>query len=386
MMLAGRNNFKLPAMKKSVVVFLSILLSLPAMANSVNGKLTQLSPGSYRIEYPRQHIDIFFDHIPVGVNEDIKVDIYLNENEKFEIANILKQQIDDLPEAFKFKYLHREIYMLQINNSEFGFNTDKEIIVEVTKIKQGMSYSNSLKSALVHQLAHLIEYSPETRNAAGMLKSYLNNLYQMYYKSDQKAGYSIYEKGFVSRYANGELSGQSSVSDEYAEIFAHLICAENRADLMDFLAANPQNVLGIKVSKVIDFIDEHVSTLRRGFFMGEEVATTYTIPMDMDIEEDGEMLLAAHELRSYESFDFSATDGEELGWDYKEKSTETIKVIENTEPLLNSYRNSYSQQEAFSSETQEETSYNSSNMQPSKKKGGGWIWVAAVIALLVVSN
>jgi hypothetical protein len=374
-------------MKTSVIFLFSIILSLQTTANSGNGNLVQLSPGSYRIAYPRINIDIFFDHIPVGVNEDIKVDIYLNENEKFEIANILKQQIDDLPEAFIIKYLNREIYMLQINNnSEYGYNTDKEIIVEVTKIKQGMSYSNSLKSALVHQLAHLIEYSPETRNAAGMLKSYLNNLYQMYYKSDQKTGYSIYEKGFVSRYANGELSGQYSVSDEYAEIFAHLICAENRADLMDFLATNPQNVLGIKVSKVIDFIDEHVSTLRRGFFMGEEVATTYTIPMDLDMEEDGEMLLAAHELRSYESFDFSATDGEERGWDYKEKSTETIEVIEKTVPLLNSYRNSYSQPDPISSETQEETSYNSSNMQPSKKKGGGWIWVAAVIALLVVSN
>jgi hypothetical protein len=371
-------------MKTSVIFLFSIILSLQTTANSGNGNLVQLSPGSYRIAYPRINIDIFFDHIPVGVNEDIKVDIYLNENEKFEIANILKQQIDDLPEAFIIKYLNREIYMLQINNnSEFGYNTDKEIIVEVTKIKQGMSYSNSLKSALAHQLAHLIEFSPDSRNAAGMLKSYLNTLYQMNYKSDQKTGYSIFDKGFVSRYANGELSGQYSVSDEYAEIFAHLICEENRSDLMDFLAANPQNVLGMKVSRVIDFIDEHVSTLSRGYFMGEEIVTTYTIPMD--IQEDGEVLLAAHELRSYEAFDFAATNNDDRGWEYKDKPSGSGSA-DYTEPKVNSYGNSFSQPEPYQEEVQMDTNYYSSSKQPSKKKGGGWIWVAAVIAFLVVAN
>jgi hypothetical protein len=292
--------------------------------------------------------------------------------------------LDELPEAFKIKYLNRDIYMLQINNnSEFGYNTDKEIIVEVTKIKQGMSYSNSLKSALAHQMAHLIEFSTETRNAAGMLKSYLNSLYQANYKSDQKAGYSIYEKGFVSRYANGELTGQYSVSDEYAEIFAHLICAENRADLMHFLAANPQNVLGVKVSRVIEFIDEYVNNLSQGYFMGEEVATTYTIPID--IYDDDELLLAAHELRSYESFDFSATNSEERGWDVKATPSGSGKV-EYTQPNANTYGKSYVQQEPYEEESQVDTPYYSSNKQPSKKKGGGWIWVAAVIALLVVAN
>lgn len=371
-------------MKNFILFFFCVLFSLPVLALLHDGNLVQLSPGSYRIEYPRQHIDIFFDHIPVSANEDVKVDIYLNENEKSEIANILKQLLDELPEAFNFKYLNRDIYMLQINNkSEFGYNADKEMIIEVTRIKQGMSYSNSLKSSLAHQLAHLIEFSTETRNAAGMLKSYLNSLYQMYYKSDQKAGNSIYEKGFVSRYANGELTGQYSVSDEYAEIFAHLICGENRADLMDFLAANPQNVLGIKVSRVIEFIDEHVSALSGGYFTGEEVAATYSIPIDM--QEDDEMLLASHELRSYESFDFSATNNEERGWDYKEKPSDSGKV-EYTQPNANTYGKSYAQPESYEEDSQMDTTYYLSSKQPSKKKGGGWIWVAAVIALLVVAN
>lgn len=372
-------------MKNIFLFFFCILFSLPVFAGLRFGNLIQLSPGSYRIAYPNQTIDIFFDHIPVGAIENVKVDIYLTENEKHEIAKILKQQIDLLPESFIRKYLNREIYGLQINDSfEFGLNTDKEIIVEITKIKQGMSYGNSLKSALAHQIAHIIENEPDTKNDAGILKNYLNTLYQMnYHKEAQQRGYSIYDKGFVSRYANGELSGQYSSSEEFAEIFAHLVCDENRSDLIEYLTENPQNVLGVKVSRLIDFLDEHVNSLSRAYFMGEEVVATFSLPMHEN--EDGEMLLAAHELRSNGAFDFSATNSDEHVWDFKEKSSGSAKV-DYTEPHIDIHDNSYHHTEPYDEESQMNTNNYSSGKSSTKKKGGGWIWVAAVIALLVVSN
>jgi hypothetical protein len=372
-------------MKNFFLFFFCILFSLPVFAGLHFGNLIQLSPGSYRIAYPDQAIDIFFDHIPVGAVENVKVDIYLTENEKHEIAKILKQQIDQLPEAFIGKYLNREIYGLQINDRfEYGINTDKGIIVEITKIKQGMSYGNSLKSALAHQIAHIIENEPDTKNDAGILKNYLNTLYQMnYHKETQQRGFSIYDKGFVSRYANGELSGQYSSSEEFAEIFAHLVCNENRSDVIEYLTQNPQNVLGVKVSRLIDFLDEHVSSLSRAYFMGEDVVATYSLPINAN--EDGEMLLAAHELRSYGAFDFSATNSDENVWEFKEKSSDSAEV-DYTEPHVYNSENSYHHPESNNEESQMNANNYSSGKSSTKKKGGGWIWVAAVIALLVVSN
>jgi ABC-type uncharacterized transport system ATPase subunit len=78
-----------------------------------------------------------------------------------------------------------EILPMHINGkSEFGYNLDRQIIVEVEKIKQGMSYQNSVKSALAHQIAYLLMDDPTSRESVQDIQNYLNSLNQTF--SDTK--------------------------------------------------------------------------------------------------------------------------------------------------------------------------------------------------------
>jgi hypothetical protein len=195
-----------------------------------------------------------------------------------------------------------------LNDSEFGYNLDHQIIIEAGKIKQGMSYRNSLKSALAHQIAYLLVDDPQVKDQVNEMKTYLNSMHQTYYESNKNDGYSIYDEGYVSRYANGEITGLYSASLEFAELFAYLTCDENRQDLLDFADKHPDRVLAAKVRRFEDFLSTHIykMNVHEINFSSEP---SYTTPEYNDV--DGEVLLNIHELRSYESMDFDAIENED---------------------------------------------------------------------------
>lgn len=304
-------------MKIPVLIFHLIQLSILAFGQQNHGQISQIQSGSYRILYPSQIVKVYFDYTPSNGLQHITNATDLNENEQYEVVNVIKQQIDQLPEPFIIKYLNIDILPMQIDNkSEFGYNLDQQIIVEAGKIKQGMSYRNSVKSALAHQTAYLLMDNPNTRQAAQSIQKYLNSLYQTFHNSNGSAGYSIYEQGYVSRYASGELSGDYNPAMEFAELFAHLTCDENRYDLLEFLDNHPENILSIKVRRYIDFLTENVTGFDHSYFYPSE-KHAYTIPTTVD--PDGEVLLSIHELRSYESLDFNAMEEQEKVWTSKDE-------------------------------------------------------------------
>ena len=195
-----------------------------------------------------------------------------------------------------------------LNDSEYGYNLDHQIIVEAGKIKQGMSYRNSLKSALAHQIAYLLVDDPQVKDQVNEMKTYLNSMHQTYYESNKNDGYSIYDEGYVSRYANGEITGLYSASLEFAELFAHLTCDENRQDLLDFADKHPDRVLAAKVRRFEDFLSTHIYEMN-AHEINFSSEFSYTTPEYSDV--DGEVLLNIHELRSYESMDFDAIENED---------------------------------------------------------------------------
>jgi hypothetical protein len=308
----------------------------------------------------------------------------LDENEKPEVVRLLKQQIDQFPEPFINKYLDVDILPMHIDSkSEFGYNLDHRIIIEAGKIKQGMSYRNSVKSGLAHQIAYLLMEDPNTKEAADNFQNYLNSMYQTFHGSQGNTGYSIYEQGYISRYANGEITGNYSAAIEFAELFAHLTCEENRVDVLAFLEHQPENILSIKVNRFIDFVTENVDGFNREYFFPSEMPA-YTTPAPNDV--DGEVLLSIHELRSYEAIDFEAMNTVDKGWASNEKKDiyEDLptKSWEGEEPEVEYQVYSYSEN-ADTFYPKENQNHQSPQKKKKKKNGRGLLIAGAAIYVLL---
>lgn len=297
-------------MKKPILFIWICLWSLIIHAEKHRGNIRFLDPGTYQIEYPNQTINLYFKYPPaIGIHKLI-AESSLTENEKYAIVNILKDQIDQLPAEFIDNYLNIDIFLLHIlNQHEFGFYYDHQIVVEIKSIKNGMSFSNSIKSSFIHEVAYLIEQNPKIKEESIALKKYLNTIYNTYYNNDYRMNSGLYQSGFVSGFASGELIGGYNASEEFAEIFAHLICQESRTDLMEFIETYPESILSVKINRVIDFLEKNITSLNKAYFFGAAEETNYAATFENEI--DGALLLAAHEHKSYETLDFNSMEGTE---------------------------------------------------------------------------
>ena len=109
-------------MKIAILTFLFSLFFSFSFANQISGRISQMRPGAYRIMYPQQIIKVYFDYAPTNGLENVFSESDLSENERSEITNLIKEQIDQWPEDFVNNFMDVEIYPLAINNDdEFYF-------------------------------------------------------------------------------------------------------------------------------------------------------------------------------------------------------------------------------------------------------------------------
>ncbi len=369
-------------MKNFIFLFQYLLLSIATQAQYDQSQINRIRTGEYQISYPGQVIGVYFDFRPANGLQHITSSTEMDESEQYALAQILKDQIDQYPINFISEYLDLDIIPMNIHNDgEFGYNLDHQIIVEVEKIKQGMSYRNSVKSALAHQIAYLVDENPNFKSTTDELKSDLRSLHQTNDEFYRNTGYSIYEQGYVSRYASGEISGNYSASIEFAELFAHLTCDENRQDLMDFAHDNPDHVLSSKVRRFEKFLSNHIYHLNTNeISLSRE--PSYTTPEYNDM--DGAGLLNIHELRSYESMGFDEMENEDNTFlssadndIYEELPT---KSWDEPEPYVKQRVFKYNDAPG---KNEEETQYQQNQQKRKKKKGTGLLITGAALYVLL---
>jgi hypothetical protein len=302
------HTIKYSLMKVYSILFLLLIQASHSIAQVATGHINKISSKTYRIDYAQLSVNVYFDYTTTNGLQHILEPVYLREQEKYELVKMFRAQIDQYPEAFASQYMNIDIIPMSISNrNEFGYNMDQKIIVDVSKSKQGMTYENSVRSALAHQIAYFLAEDPTIRNAANQLKHFLKSHYQDLYESAGSIGYSIYEKGFVSRYASGEVQGGYTPDVEFAEIFAHLTCSENRTDLLEFIENHPDEGLSIKVIRFIEFLTNHVPGFHHQYFFQYDEPAYSTPTLEANVADDG-LLLVVHELRSYELVDFEALE------------------------------------------------------------------------------
>jgi len=381
-------------MKLVLLSFLLSLISSGTFAFQVNGRISHMGHGAYRIMYPQQIIKVYFNYDKYNGLNKVFTETDLSSYEQMEIAKLIKQQIDAWPEAFVNEFVDVEIYPLSINSRhEFGYLIDNQMIIDVRKIKQGMSFKNSVKSSLAHQAANIIKEHPNTKEASSRMRNYLNSIHLTYTDDDDQGNYSIYEQGYVSRYASGELSGLYSPELEFAELFAHLTCDDNKDDLLNFVNNNPNNILSIKVGRFMDYLTEEVPGFDRAYFQLEDLPS-YSTPSYDDV--DGDVLLSIHELRSYQSVDFESMNEvesskepiyeEDLSWlpgnepDFQDEPFAAAWENEPPEVEYEVYRNSDPE---TTYERNEEPREYKSKKKKNKKNGKGLLLTGAAIYVLL---
>ena len=279
--------------------------SIPISTCHCAEDLNEGRSNAFKITYPEQTIHVYFNYLPDHGLSNILTEYDLSERKKIEIVKILKHQLDDLPMSFVHEYLDIDIFPLYIKNStEYGFAIKDQIVIDASKVKYEMSYSNSIKSSFLHEIAHFIEDQSRFRRSTATVRNFLNDKHRSLSRKKENYGSDVYQSGYVSRYANGELLHAYDASEEFAELFAHLICEDNRAELLKFTENYPGTPLADKVNIMLNYLDENIPDLGRSYVFNEKQAVM-SEPVEID-KEDEEFLLNAHEYKSNESMDFSS--------------------------------------------------------------------------------
>jgi len=95
---------------KQILTTFAILLLLPLMLSASAGRITVLSSGAFRIEYPGQIIHLYFDVFPNGASGHRLQTVDMDVGDRLSMVQQLRNAMDELPETLINKYLGIDVY------------------------------------------------------------------------------------------------------------------------------------------------------------------------------------------------------------------------------------------------------------------------------------
>lgn len=345
-------------MKRRVLILSLCLICLKSTFVKASGNITFIEPGTYQIAYPNQVIFIYFNQSNFSGSAALIETANLNEKEHYAIARTLKEQIDLLPQDFIREYLNSDIFLYHIiKDSDYSFYQDNQIVVDVDKIRPGLSYKQSINSSLMREIALTIVQQQFRDEETKALINYLNDFHHTHFQLIENYNTPIYQKGYVTIEASGKTQGGFSATTEIAELFSHLTCTESRTDIISFVNSNPSSFLNKKINRFIEYL-EHISpSFDKAYFFGEaQEETSESTTSDLN----GKQLLTAHEVKSNEAFDFTFESME----DNLEVSMVTIPADFKDQKTMSNEHSSHN----FELEDKEVETVFKSNKKSKKKK------------------
>lgn len=296
-------------MKKTILLLFMGLWSFTINAKENDGAINYIEPGAYQLIYTNQIVNVIFNPSSIpGSNEHFGM-ADLNEEDRKGIVQILKNQIDLFPSEFIRDYLNVRIFPTHIFDRKiFGYYYGDKIVIEVDKIISGISYTQSLTSSFILELGYIVEQRQHSNRETKKFKIYLEEFHEnnRFLIQDNS---NIYQSGFVSSQAAGRLDDKYSSTEEFVQLFQHLMCINNRDKLVQFMDLNPDSELTKKVNKFIEYLESTIHSLNRDYFFGN--SHEIKEPSAQEMALNGAQLLASHELKSNELFDFTLIPGDE---------------------------------------------------------------------------
>jgi len=310
------------------------LCTLNIKAQNIDGIPNYIAPGVYQLTYPNQFIYFNFKQSLIPGGKDFFTPAELSEKEQIFVVNTLKEQIDILPSDFIEEYLNVNIYPFHIfDKTTFGYHYEDQIVVEVDKILPAKSYKQSIKLSFVRQLAYLVEERLNSSEGTQALKEYLKEIYEEHWFDHEENNNGLYANGFVSEVAASAVPNNYSPTDEYAEIFSHLICLDSREEIINFIEANPKSILTEKIIRFVSYLEGNIPSLNHAYFFGEQMDSN--LEPNVESALNGAQLLASHELKSNELYDFSFTSLEDEYEFSTASNSENYEFIEGSDQIDN---------------------------------------------------
>lgn len=364
-------------MKRQLLLLLLSLFCLTSRIMANDGIVTFLEPNVFQITYPQQFIQVIFKKSQIPESRSMLKSADLNREEQQAIVHLLKNQIDIFPSDFINAYLDISIHPVHIyENDVYGFFYGNKIFIDADKIMPDQSYNYSICNAFLSELAYLINEKQYEDLRTKTFITYLDLFNREHRPLTQNSSSDPYEAGYVTFYP----SGTYTAHDEYVKLFAHLLYPETRENLINFITLNPESILTDKINRFVSHLEETIPSLNKSYFFGKPIETEF-IPQTIT-SQDGEELLARHEMKSNEAYDFSSAT---LNEDYESYSVSNDDDFNFEEPI-NSYEPTPQQETYEEIETIFNTGNNETTKQKKKKKkrkkdGTGLLIVGSLLYL-----
>ena len=369
-------------MKRHLLIVALYFICAQIEAKNANGNINFIAPGIYQVAYHSRLIYIQFDPDYNPDHHELFATADLTEKKRYAIVKIIKDQIDVLPEDIIETYLQIEIIPSHIiDGSKFGFSHKNQIVIDVGKTKPGMSYDESIKSSLANEIGKLIFEQNSRSHEIKTLETYLKEFY-LYNHDQLQNGDNIFKNGFVSKEAAGISQNGYSVSNEMAELFAHLTCIESQEKIYQFLETNPASILQEKIIHFVSYLEDVSQGFDQEYFFNDSMLPKKRSPGKSN-NQNTDQLLAIHELKSNETYDFTAINSTPEFDANIYATPSNITEFEDFENIEMSVRSDIE-------EEQIETVFNSGNNNTDKKKpkktkrkkdGSGLLLVGGLIYL-----
>jgi hypothetical protein len=287
---------------KSVGIYpflLFTLISFHCLAVNQQGKILKVKPDVYQIDYPNQIINIYFNYNPDEIFDHLVSGIQVTTERQEDIVRMIRDEIDQLPEDFIGKFLGIEIFPMHILAGEtMGYYSAGKIVLEISQQKLSSAHDNTIQENYLHEVAHHIykqmEFREETIAMIDFLKNNRNQGTSGYIQHDNYMQY-----GYISYYSTGGSSREYDPEEEFAEIFARLVSADSRVEILNYVAEHHGSLLAEKVTRFRSYLTNVIPSLNDEFF---GIGKSTPPPVYTESGNSSHDYLALHEQKSNESY------------------------------------------------------------------------------------
>jgi hypothetical protein len=357
--------------------------SSPAIALQNVREIGPESPGKV-LSYPNCRITVFFEEPIARIASGIWLQKKkIDDTTQVTICNTVEKVFDQMPQKFRSEFDKVDIYLVH-TNKEFMYNwhQNRDVFLDAYRIRPGLteteSYATSLLSELGFIIADIYSDSPDMETLLGQFGTFRQHFRTGLKIKEEE---STYHFGFVNKISFANNSAIYDPRMEFGEIFAHMVCPETKSEVMDFVTNQPKADLSVKVDQMSNTIRELFSDLKN-FPAG------FLLDSNDQVKSGQTELLAAHELRSFQTNMKELTDND-IESPSPVESTEFASLQEEFFPSSDyPADNNYNVPVYVALESDRVERENNTNaFSPAKKKKkGGWIVLGIVLLSLALSG
>ena len=379
---------------KSICIYLSLLtlfLPLPGISGNNIGKIIKVKKDVFQIDYPNQIINIYFNYSPGESLEPLVSGIVISPEKELRIVETLRNEIDKLPPDFIGKFLGLEIYPMHIlQETTAGFYSAGKIVLEISESKLYAMHDGNIQNSFLHEVAHHIYKQMEYRNETKAIIQFLkeeqkNNPVRFITKPTNKQ--TCMENGYVSLYSSGAITGSYDVGEEFAELFAYLICTDSRKELLNFTKSHPGFLLTEKIERFRFYLNEIIPSFNDDFF---GYGSDHPVTASTGANNPTGQSLATHDEKSNEAPVTTEPDEtslagiemmqEEVAQEFSKESGAVEQAGTNPTSIHSTPRNHGTTKSAGHNTKQKK------NRKSKKRKSEGWLLSALSIAILITAE